>query len=151
MEHVSVDEAFVDLTVAVRVLGNPVQIAQNTRQQIADELGLPSSVGISSTKLIAKMASSASKPNGLRVFSPNKVHPMPVRRLWGVGDKTSVRIHGLGIYTVKELHAHELGWLQKRCGRIAGMHLYDMSRGIDHRKVDSGRDEKSIGAEHTFT
>lgn len=154
VEQVSVDEAFVDLTGAIRAQGNPVQIAQNARQQIADELGLPSSVGISSTKYIAKMASSASKPNGLWVIPPHKVQdfldPMPVDRLWGVGAKTSAHLHGLGIHTVKELRGYERGWLHNRFGRAAGSHLYDMSRGIDRRKVDSYRDEKTLGAERTF-
>lgn len=117
VEQVSVDEAFVDLTSALRAQGNPAQIAQKARQQIADELGLPSSVGISSTKFIAKMASSASKPNGLWVIPPHKIQdfldPLPVDRLWGVGTKTASHLHGLGIHTVKELRG-------VRAGLVAG-------------------------------
>lgn len=154
VEQVSVDEAFVDLTSAIRAQGNPVQIAQKARRQIADELGLPSSAGISSTKFIAKMASSASKPKGLWVIPPHKIQdfldPMPVGRLWGVGAKTSAHLEGLGIHTVKQLRGYELGRLQSRFGLSAGTHLFEMSRGIDRRAVENHRVEKSIGAEHTF-
>lgn len=154
VEQVSIDEAFVDLTGAIRGQGSPVFIAQKARQKIAAELKLPSSVGIASTKLVAKMASAASKPQGLWLIPPHKVQdfldPLQVDRLWGVGAKTAAQLHGWGIHTIEDLRGYQVGWLQKRFGRSTGAHLYDMSRGIDRRTVASRRVEKSIGAEHTF-
>ncbi|MDO4898459.1 MAG: DNA polymerase IV [Rothia sp. (in: high G+C Gram-positive bacteria)] len=154
VEQVSVDEAFVDLTGAVRTQGNPVDIAQGVRDRIAQQLQLPSSVGISSTKFIAKMASTGSKPNGLWVVPPHRVQefldPMPVGKLWGVGKKSAAALEGLGIHTVKQLTEYELPWLQAKFGRAAGAHYYNMARGIDPRPVVTERTEKSIGAEHTF-
>lgn len=155
VEQVSVDEAFLDLTGAVRTQGNPVEIAQGVRGRISRELNLPSSVGISSTKFIAKMASTGSKPNGLWVVPPPRVQefldPLPVGKLWGVGTKSAAALHSLGIHTVKQLTEYELSWLKTKFGQAAGAHLYTMARGIDPRPVVTERVEKSIGAEHTFS
>ncbi|WP_237223026.1 DNA polymerase IV [Rothia nasimurium] len=155
LEQVSVDEAFLDLTGAVRAQGSPVDIAQQARDRIKTELGLPSSVGISSSKFVAKMASAGSKPNGLWVVPPQRVQefldPLPVGKLWGVGAKSAAFLEGLGIHTVAQLREYDLPWLQGRCGQAAGLHLYELARGIDRREVTPERIEKSIGAEHTFT
>lgn len=154
VEQVSVDEAFIDLTGVIRKEGNPVDIAQRVRSQIAQQLHLPSSAGISSTKFVAKMASTGSKPNGLWVVPPHRVQeflgPLPVEKLWGVGAKSAQKLHESGIHTVAQLREYELGWLQARWGRASGAHLFDIARGIDRREVVTERVEKSIGAEHTF-
>ncbi|ORC18959.1 hypothetical protein A7979_02705 [Rothia nasimurium] len=154
VEQVSVDEAFVDLTGAMRAQGNPVELAQGVRARIVDELHLPSSAGISSTKFVAKVASTGSKPNGLWVVPPRRIQefldPLPIEKLWGVGAKSAQNLHGFGIHTVAQLREYELGWLQGRLGKAAGSHLYEMARGIDRREVVPYRHEKSIGAEHTF-
>lgn len=154
VEQVSIDEAFVDMTGAVRTQGSPASIAQNARDRIAKELNLPSSVGISSSKFIAKMASTGSKPNGLWVVPPARVQefldPLPVGKLWGVGKKSKAALESLGIHTVKQLTEYELSWLQSKFGQAAGSHLYAMARGIDPRPVVTHRVEKSMGAEHTF-
>ena len=155
LEQVSVDEAFLDLTGAVRAQGSPVDIAQQARGRIKTELGLPSSVGISSSKFVAKMASAGSKPNGLWVVPSHRVQefldPLPVGKLWGVGAKSAAYLEGLGIHTVAQLREYDLPWLQGRCGQAAGLHLYELARGIDRREVTPERIEKSIGAEHTFS
>ncbi|WP_188358352.1 DNA polymerase IV [Rothia aerolata] len=154
VEQVSVDEAFVDLTPTLRRLGNPVDVAQSVRERIWQELALPSSVGISSSKFIAKMASSGSKPNGLWVVPPHRVQefldPMPVGKLWGVGPKTASTIESWGIHTVAQLREYDLDFLMARLGRAAGAHLFQIARGIDDRPVVTFRQEKSMGAEHTF-
>ncbi|WP_421084562.1 DNA polymerase IV [Rothia nasimurium] len=154
VEQVSVDEAFVDLTGAVKHQGDPVLIAQGLRERIAADLHLPSSAGIAPTKFVAKMASTGSKPNGLWVVPPHRVQefldPLPIGKLWGVGAKTAGQLEGLGIHQVAQLREYELGWLQGRFGQAAGLHLYEMARGIDRREVVTERSEKSIGAEHTF-
>lgn len=155
VEQVSVDEAFVDLTGVVRTQGSPAFIAQKARERIAGELNLPSSVGISSSKLIAKMASTGSKPNGLWVVPPSRVQefldPLPVGNLWGVGKKSEAALESLGIHTVQQLREYELPWLQLKFGQSAGAHLYAMARGVDPRPVVTHREEKSMGAEHTFS
>lgn len=154
VEQVSVDEAFVDLTGAMTVGGSAVDIARRVRERISQELSLPCSAGISVNKFLAKMASTCSKPNGLWVVPPRKVHdfldPMPVTRLWGVGERSASALNRYGIVTVAQLRTFELGWLQGRFGRAAGSHLYDLARGIDNRPVQTERSEKSMGAEHTF-
>lgn len=154
VEQVSVDEAFLDLTGAVMRLGEPVALMQNVRQRIADELGLPSSVGIAPTKFLAKMASTLSKPNGMYVVPPGRIHeflePLPVSSLWGVGPKTASSLNAWGIETVADLKEMSKSALVTKFGASAGQHLYNMARGIDSRKVEPVRKEKSIGAEHTF-
>ncbi|QRZ60945.1 DNA polymerase IV [Rothia sp. ZJ932] len=154
VEQVSVDEAFVDLTSTINRLGDPVTTAQNVRQRIATELNLPASAGIASTKFVAKMASTGSKPNGLWVVPPARVQefldPLPVSKLWGVGAKTQQALAGIGVYTVANLRAQSRNYLQTKFGTAAGAHLYNISRGIDPRPVIAYRDEKSMGAEHTF-
>lgn len=154
VEQVSVDEAFIDLTGAVTRLGDPVEVMQNVRLRIRDELGLPSSVGIAPTKFLAKMASTLSKPNGLWVVPPARIDefldPLPVSSLWGVGPKTAQNLSAWGIETVVQLKEISLSALITKFGSSAGQHLYNMARGIDPRKVQPVRQEKSIGAEHTF-
>ncbi|MDT0190283.1 DNA polymerase IV [Rothia terrae] len=154
VEQVSVDEAFVDLTGAMTRLGNPVDIAESIRERIQQELSLPASAGIASTKFIAKMASTGSKPNGLWVIPPHRVQefldPMPVGKLWGVGSKSTQALHNLGIHTVAQLREYDLSYLHSKFGTASGTHLYNIARGIDPRPVTPYREEKSIGAEHTF-
>ena len=154
VEQVSVDEAFVDLTGAVIHGTSPVDIAQRVRSRIAEELHLPSSAGISVNKLIAKMASTGSKPNGLWVVPPAKVRefldPLPVSKLWGVGSKSTAALGKYGITTIAGLRELDISWLRARFGRAAGEHLWATSRGLDSRDVVPYREEKSIGAEHTF-
>lgn len=154
VEQVSVDEAFLDLTGRLGRGENPVDIAQATRQEILDTLGLPSSVGLAPSKLLAKMASDGSKPQGLWVIPPARVQdfldPLPVSQLWGVGAKTSAALAKLGIRRVEQLRSYDLSYLQARFGQAQGLHLYRMARGLDDRPVTPYREEKSIGAEHTF-
>lgn len=155
VEQVSIDEAFLDLTSTIARLGNPVRTAQRIRERIYRELNLPASAGIATTKFMAKMASTGSKPDGLWVIPPHRVQefldPLPVGRLWGVGLKTSDKLSSLGIYTVSDLRQQSRSFLHAKFGAATGAHLYDISRGIDLRPVVPQRLEKSIGAEHTFS
>lgn len=155
VEQVSVDEAFVDFTPTIKRLGAPVATAQHVRQKIQTELELPCSAGIAGNKFIAKMASSGSKPNGLWVIPPQRVQefldPLRVGKLWGVGPKTATSIEGMGIYTVAQLRSYDIHFLQQRFGASLGAHLFNICRGRDDRPVVTEREEKSMGAEHTFT
>jgi DNA polymerase IV len=155
VEQVSVDEAFVDLTGAYRHGQDPVQLAQRARERIAGELSLPSSAGVAPNKLLAKMASTGSKPNGLWVVPPGRVQefldPRPVSALWGVGSKSTKLLAGYGIQTIAQLRSLSIEWLRDRFGTSHGEYLWTVARGIDDRPVLTERDEKSMGGEHTFS
>ena len=155
VEQVSVDEAFVDLTGAYRHGQDPVQLAQQARERIAGELSLPSSAGVAPNKLLAKMASTGSKPNGLWVVPPGRVQefldPRPVSALWGVGSKSTKLLAGYGIQTIAQLRSMGIEWLRGRFGTSQGEYLWTVARGIDDRPVLTERDEKSMGGEHTFS
>ncbi|WP_271394702.1 DNA polymerase IV [Neomicrococcus lactis] len=153
VEQVSVDEAFLDVTGSMRRLGRPREIGQRIRDDIQHRLNLPSSVGIGPNKFVAKMASTHAKPNGLLEVPPRDVvaflQKKPVRALWGVGPKTAVTLERVGIKTVEDLAHTPRATLTKLLGS-SGAHLHDLSWGIDHRTIQTGREEKSIGAEETF-
>lgn len=155
VEQVSVDEAFVDLTGAYRHGQDPVQLAQRARERIARELSLPSSAGVAPNKLLAKMASTGSKPNGLWVVPPGRVQefldPRPVSALWGVGSKSTKLLAGYGIQTIAQLRSMSIGWLRDHFGTSHGEYLWAVARGIDDRPVLAERNEKSMGGEHTFS
>ena len=154
VEQVSVDEAFVDLTGAYLHGQDPVALAQHARDRIAQELSLPSSAGVAPNKLLAKMASTGSKPNGLWVIPPERVQefldPRKVSDLWGVGAKSTEQLSRYGIHTIAQMRAMSLDWLKERFGTAQGEHLWAMARGIDERPVTIEREEKSMGGEHTF-
>ena len=107
VESASIDEAFLDLTGAVRMFGSPTQIGEYVRAVVADEQQITCSVGIGPTKFVAKVASRAAKPDGLVEVPPEGVagflHPLPVEAMWGVGHATAQKLHRLGIYTVGDL------------------------------------------------
>ena len=154
VEQVSVDEAFVDLTGAYLHGQDPVALAQSARDRIAQELSLPSSAGVAPNKLLAKMASTGSKPNGLWVIPPERVQefldPRKVSDLWGVGAKSTEQLSRYGIHTIAQMRSMSLDWLKERFGTAQGEHLWAMARGIDERPVVTEREEKSMGGEHTF-
>ena len=154
VEPLSLDEAFLDVAGAVRRLGRPTQIAEQLRDTIADEQGITCSVGVASTKFVAKLASTLAKPDGLIVVPREEVvaflHQLPVGAIWGVGDKTKEHLHRLGLRTVADLAHTPLETLQRALGDVAGRSLHDLAWGRDPRSVVPERREKSIGADETF-
>lgn len=154
VEQISVDEAFLDVSGAVRRLGSPVQIARRLRARVQDELGLTASVGIGVNKTVAKIASTRSKPDGLLLVQPEDtvefLAELPVSALWGVGARTGELLVGAGLRTVGDLAAAPLPQLTRTVGRAAGLHLHELARGRDPRPVVPVREEKSVGAEETF-
>ena len=154
VEQISVDEAFLDVSGAVRRLGPPVQIARRLRTRIHGELGLTASVGIGATKTVAKIASTRSKPDGLLLVQPEDtvafLAELPVSALWGVGDRTAEALAGAGLRTVGELAAAPVPQLVRVVGPAAGHHLHELANGRDPRPVVPVREEKSLGAEETF-
>jgi DNA polymerase IV len=153
VEPLSVDEAFLDVTGAIRRLGAPKGIGEMIRRRVASELGITASVGIAESKFVAKIASTRCKPDGLLMIAPDQtvpyLHSLPVGALWGVGAKTADVLARMGIRTVADVAATPVSSLKKMLG-ATGEHVHQLSWGIDHRPVTPVRLEKSIGAEETF-
>lgn len=154
VEPVSIDEAFLDVSGARRRLGSPVEIGSALRRRIHAELGVPASVGVASSKLVAKLASSHAKPDGLllvpRQASVDFLHSLPVGALWGVGERTADRLRSRGIRTVDELAHVPVESLERLLGPASGRRLHDLSWGRDLRPVEPARPERSVGTEQTF-
>lgn len=154
VEPLSLDEAFLDVAGAVRLLGSPAEIARSVRSRVAQEQALTCSVGVAPTKFVAKLASARCKPDGLLVVPAAEVlaflHPLPVTVLWGVGARTAEPLHRLGIRTVADLAGTPLDTLRRAVGAAAAHHLHELSHGRDPRTVQVGEVEKSISSDHTL-
>lgn len=154
VEPLSLDEAFLDVTGAQRLLGSGPEIGEMLRTRLRDELGLAASVGVAVTKMLAKIASDIAKPDGMLVIQPGTelefLHPLPVTRLWGVGPATRRRVERYGVRTIGELSALPVETLVQALGPAAGRHLHDLAWNRDPRPVESQRRAKSIGHEETF-
>ena len=154
VEPLSLDEAFLDVSGAVRRLGSPAAIGALIRASIADQQGITCSVGVATCKFVAKLASTRCKPDGLLVVPAGQVlaflHPLPVAALWGVGEQTGQVLARLGLRTVADIAHTPVSTLQRELGQAAGTHLAALAWGRDDRLVVPGTPDKSIGAEETF-
>ncbi|HZE15942.1 MAG TPA: DNA polymerase IV [Mycobacterium sp.] len=154
VEAISVDEAFLDVAGLRRVSGAPAQIAARLCADIRHGIGLPITVGVARTKFLAKVASQEAKPDGLLVVPPEQelvfLHPLPVRRLWGVGAKTAERLGAHGIETVADVAELSESMLASLVGPAMGRQLYALSRNIDHRPVTTGVRRRSVGAQRAL-
>lgn len=164
VEGLALDEAFLDVTGATRLFGEGVEIAQRIRDDIADELGLSCSVGVAPNKFLAKLASVEAKPKalpdrivpgrGVVEVAPGRelafLHPLPVKRLWGVGPVTLERLERLGIRTVRDLAVMDERTVVNALGRAQGLHLLALANAADDRPVETDREAKSIGHEETY-
>ncbi|GAA2232409.1 DNA polymerase IV [Herbiconiux moechotypicola] len=154
VEPLSIDEAFLDVSGARRLLGESDVIAARLRERVLSETGLTCSVGVAPTKYMAKLASGRAKPDGMLVIRESEVlgylHPLPVRALWGVGAKTAEHLERYGLMTVGDLAASPLGTVVAAVGEAAGTRLHELANGIDDRRVETVSQEKSVGHERTF-
>lgn len=154
VEPLSLDEAFLDVSGALRRLGSATAIAELIRARVQDEQQITCSVGVASTKFVAKLASTRAKPDGLLVVPVDRVidflHPLPVGSLWGVGEKTEEQLTRLGLRTVGDIAHTPAATLQRALGQAAGSHLHELSWGRDPRSVSPHEPDKSIGNEETF-
>jgi DNA polymerase-4 len=154
VEQLSVDEAFLDVSGARRLLGRPEEIARGLRARVRAELGLPCSVGVAGTKFMAKLASTRAKPDGLLAVAPARaiefLHPLPIDALWGVGERSAEVLRRLGLRTVGDVAQAPAGMLRQALGEAATAHLQALAWGRDPRRVQPERVEKSVSGETTF-
>lgn len=154
VEGLSLDEAFLDVTASERLLGDGPTIARAIKQRVRDELALVASVGVAPIKFAAKIASDIDKPDGLRVIAPTGVvaflHPLPVTRLWGVGDTTRGVLESMGLSTIGDVARYPEAALVARLGAVTGPHLAALARGEDPRHVVPEHDTVTIGHQETF-
>jgi DNA polymerase-4 len=153
VEPVSIDEAFLDVSGMRRIAGSPRAIAERLRARVREEVGLPITVGIATTKHLAKVASASGKPDGLLEVPAGQelsfLHPLPVERLWGVGPRTAERLHAHGLVTVGDLAALGEAALVDVVGRAAGRHLHALAHNRDPRRVRARR-RRSIGSQRAL-
>jgi DNA polymerase-4 len=153
VEQISIDEAFLDVAGSEALLGTPVQMARSIKATIQAETSLTASVGVATTKLVAKVASDLRKPDGLVVVAPGTeaafLAPLPISRLWGVGQKTAAALAELGVTTIGDLAALPDDALGRRFGK-QGPVLGQRARGIDPSPVSTADPARSISHEHTF-
>jgi DNA polymerase-4 len=158
VEAYSLDEAFLDVSGAVRRLGTPVDIAEYIRARVRDEQRIDCSVGVAGTVSVAKLASRRAKPDGVLVVPPDEVvdylHPLDVGELFGVGPSTRARLHRIGLVTVGDVARTPRSTLQLLVGRALGAQLHGLAWGTDRSTVTARRSdhdpERSMGAEETF-
>ncbi|BDZ43419.1 DNA polymerase IV [Paraoerskovia sediminicola] len=153
LEPLSIDEAFVDLDAGPHA-DDPAAAAVAVRARIRERTGLAVSIGAGRSKLVAKIASDAAKPDGLLVVAPEDedefLLPLPVRAIPGVGPATSAALERIDVRTVADLRRQDPDVLAETVGESAGVSLYRLSRGVDLRPVAPSGERKSVGAERTF-
>lgn len=153
VEPLALDEAYLDVSNCLQYQGSATFIAQAIRRKIFQEHGITASAGIAPNKFLAKIASGWNKPNGQFVITPTKVAnfiaKLPIEEIWGVGKKTTKKLHAVGLKTCHDLQKHSETYLVQHFGRL-GHHLYHFCRGNDTRAVNPDRIAKSVSAENTF-
>ncbi|MBD3426734.1 MAG: DNA polymerase IV [Candidatus Omnitrophica bacterium] len=153
IEPISIDEAFMDITGSFHLFGTPEGTCRKIKQEIRRKTALTASIGLAPNKMTAKIASEVGKPDGLVIVKPGRVldflHPLPVGRLWGIGEKTLSVLESVGIRTIGDLAAKGEEELEDLFGKN-GRHMYLLSSGMDGRSVETTEVIKSISNEHTF-
>jgi len=151
MEDVGIDEAFLDIS---EIAIPPEEIAQEIKERIKVETGLTCSIGIAPNKLLAKIASDMQKPNGLTIIKEqdiaDRIWPLPVRKLWGVGPKTEASLKQIGITSIGDLASMLIDTLTEMYGESYGHYLHEASRGIDESPLVTHWEPKSVSRETTF-
>jgi len=154
VEGLSIDEAFLDVGGLWRLSGSPEEIAVRLRREVLDRVGLPISVGVARTKFLAKVASGVAKPDGLLVVPPGRelafLHPLPVEKLWGVGEVTSRKLRQAGITTVAQVAELGEAVLARMLGVASGRHIHALAHNRDPRPVQTGRRRRSMGAQRSI-
>ena len=151
IERISIDEAFVDVAGAVHLFGPAADIASEMRRRVRDEIGLPLSIGVATTKHLAKIASQVAKPDGLLVVEAGAerefLDPLPVELIWGVGPVTRARLASEGVRTIGQLAQTAPSTLRRLLGHAAGSKLGALAANDDPRRIEVGRRAASMGAQ----
>jgi DNA polymerase IV len=154
VEALSIDEAFLDVRGMEHISGTPLEIARRLRRDVRERVGLPITVGVACTKFLAKVASAVAKPDGLLEVPPGGelafLHPLPVERLWGVGQVTARKLRERGITTVGEVADLAESELVSMLGRASGRHIHALAHNRDPRRVRPGRRRRSMGAQRAL-
>jgi DNA polymerase-4 len=152
--QISIDEAFLDLTGTERLFGNPTDTAKKIKDDIYEKTGLTVSVGVASSKYLAKIASGLRKPNGLFVIPYGKeqefMFTLPIEKIWGIGNKTRERITEAGFYTIKSIYDASEELLVSLFGKCTGKFLYNTVRGINNDTFSGKPKSQSISEEQTY-
>ncbi len=151
VEGLSMEEAFLDVSGLGRISGEPPAIAARLRREVRDRVGLPISIGVARTKVLAKMGSRAAKPDGLLVIDPDAeldfLLPLPIERIWGVGPTSAGKLHAHGIVTVRDAARIPETLLMSILGPAAGRHVHAIVHNRDRRRVRTDRRRGSFGAQ----
>ena len=154
VEAMSIEEAFLDIGALAATKGAARQLAQRLRRAVREEVGLPITVGVGRTKIVAKMAGRAAKPDGLLVVTPGEerafLDPLVVEELWGVGPATAKRLRDRGLSTVAELAQLSESALIEVLGKATGRHVHALANNIDPRPVQPNRPPRSFGAQRSL-
>lgn len=154
VEQISVDEAFLDVLGTIHLLGSPREIGHEIRRRVREEVGLPISIGIASTKFLAKIASARAKPDGMVWVDPatelDFLHALPVEAMWGVGPVTAKRLRALGIEDIGQLAEVPESVLGRGLGSVAGSSLHALANNRDPRRVARGRRAGSVGSQQAL-
>jgi DNA polymerase IV len=154
VEGLSIDEAFLDVRGMERIAGRPAEIAVKLKQAVREQVGLPITIGVARTKFLAKVASGVAKPDGLLVVPPDGelafLHPLPVERLWGVGQVTARKLRGRGITNVRQVAELAEASLVAMLGSASGRHLHALANNLDPRPVQARRRRGSIGSQRAL-
>ncbi|MEX1043493.1 MAG: DNA polymerase IV, partial [Acidimicrobiia bacterium] len=154
VEGVSIDEAFLDIGGLRRHFDGPVAVGEAVRTAIAGQVGITASVGVASTKFLAKLASESAKPDGLRHIESAEqlafLDSLPIEALWGVGQATRAALEVLGVESVAELRTVPTRALERAVGPAVATHLVELAHGRDPRAVEPDREVKSVSVEETY-
>jgi DNA polymerase-4 len=154
VERLSIEEAFLDVGGLIPAAGSPHEIAKRLRDDVREQVGLPITVGVARTKIVAKMASRAAKPDGLLVVPPEAerafLYPLRVEQLWGIGPATTAKLHDRGIRIVGQLAALTEATLISILGTAAGRQVHALAQNRDRRPVQANRPPRSFGAQRAL-
>ncbi len=154
IQQISIDEAFIDLTGTERLFGAPQETALKIKEVVKQKTGLTVSAGLATNKYLAKIASGINKPDGFCYIKPGEEEDfmlnLPLKKVWGIGEKTLAKLQNSGFRTTKDIHAVSLATLSQIFGNACGTFLYNAVRGLEGEKFETVSKSKSISSEKTF-
>ncbi len=154
IQQISIDEAFIDLTGTERLFGDPRETAKKLKKEVREKTGLTVSIGMASTKYVAKIASGMDKPDGFFVVEEGKeeefMMALPLEKIWGIGEKTRLKLKSRGLNSAREIHSVSLENLKAAFGESSGEFLFRAVRGLEYENFNKEAKSHSISSETTF-